>query len=194
MKIEKEQKDRIMYIQPKLVKLKNGQSIILRSPDMFDAEQLLQHMRLTSAETDFMSRYPEEITVSVESQSRFLQMIENDPDNFMLAAYIDGRMVGNAGITRVRDNLKYRHRANFGISLQEEVCGLGLGTIMLQEILNIVKKSAFEQLELTVFADNVRAIRLYEKVGFIKVGVLPRAYRLKDGSYHDEVQMMYMIK
>ncbi len=183
-----------MYIKPKSVKLKNGQSIILRSPDMFDAEQLLEHMRITSAETEFMSRYPEEITVSVESQSRFLQMIENDPDNFMLAAYIDGRLVGNAGITRVRDNFKYRHRANFGISLQEEVCGLGLGTIMMQEIFDIVKQTSFERLELTVFADNVRAIALYEKVGFEKVGSMPRAYRLKDGSYHNEVQMVYMIK
>ena len=183
-----------MYIKSKAVQLKNGQNIVLRSPNTFDAEQLLNHMRLTSAETEFMSRYPEEITVSVESQSRFLQMIENDPDDFMLAAYIDGRMIGNAAVTRVRNNLKYRHRANFGISLQKEVCNVGLGTLMMQEILEIVKKSVFEQLELTVFADNMRAIRLYEKVGFLKTGVLPRAYRLKDGSYHDEVQMVYMIK
>ncbi len=182
-----------MYIKAKEVCLKNGQKIILRSPDMFDAEQLLEHMRKTSAETDFMSRYPEEITVSVEAQSRFLQMIENDADNFMLAAYLDDRMVGNAGVTRVRDNIKYRHRANFGISLREEVCGLGLGTLMLQEIFKIVKQTAFEQLELTVFGDNLRAIHLYEKMGFRKVGVLPRAYRLKDGSYHDEVQMVYRV-
>ena len=162
-----------MYIKAKEVYLKNGQKIILRSPDMFDAEQLLEHMRQTSAETEFMSRYPEEITVSVEAQSRFLQMIENDADNFMLAAYIDDRMVGNAGVTRVRENLKYRHRANFGISLREEVCGLGLGTLMMQEILEIVKGATFEQLELTVFGDNARAIRLYEKMWFKKVGVLP---------------------
>ena len=183
-----------MYIKAKEIRLKNGQSIILRSPDMFDAEQLLEHMRQTSEETEYMSRYPEEITVSVKAQARFLQMIENDTDNFMLAAYIDGRMVGNASVTRVRDNLKYRHRANFGISLREEVCGLGLGTLMMQEILKIVKQTAFEQLELTVFGDNARAINLYEKMGFRKVGVLPRAYRLKDGSYHDEVQMVYLIK
>lgn len=183
-----------MYIKPKSVKLKNGQSITLRSPNMFDAEQLLEHMKITSAETEFMSRYPEEVTVSVEAQSRFLQMIENDPDNFMLAAYVGNRMVGNAGVTRVRDNLKYRHRANFGISLQEEVCGLGLGTLMLREVLEIVKLTAFEQLELTVFGDNTRAIALYEKVGFVKVGSMPRAYRLKDGSYHDEVQMVYRWK
>ena len=165
-----------MYIKAKAVCLKNGQNIILRSPDMFDAEQLLEHMRQTSAETEFMSRYPEEITVSVEAQARFLQMIENDADNFMLAAYMDGRMVGNAGVTRVRDNIKYCHRANFGISLREEVCGLGLGTIMLQEILEIVKQTAFEQLELSVFGDNLRAIRLYERLGFLKTQELSRWY------------------
>lgn len=183
-----------MYIKPKSVQLKNGQMVILHSPDMFDAGQLLEHMKRTSAETEFMSRYPEEINISVDSQSRFLQMIENDPDNFMLAAYIDGRMVGNAAVTRVQDKIKYRHRANFGISLREEVCSIGLGTIMMQEILEIVRQSSFEQLELTVFADNERAIRLYEKAGFVKTGVLPRAYRLKDGSYHDEVQMVYRVR
>lgn len=183
-----------MYIKPKQVTLKNGQVIILKSPEVFDAEQLLSHMRITSAETEFMSRYPEEITVSAEAQARYLQMIENDPDGFMLAAYFGDRLVGNAGVTRARESFKYRHRANVGISLQAEVCGLGLGTIMLQEILEQVKQTSLEQLELTVFADNVRAIRLYEKVGFVKVGVMPRAYRLKDGSYHDEVQMVYRIK
>ncbi len=183
-----------MYIKEREVYLKNGQKIVLRSPDMFDAEQLLQHMRITSAETEFMSRYPEEIMVSVESQARFLQMIETDADNFMLAAYLDGRLVGNAGVTRVRDNIKYRHRANFGISLQEKVCGLGLGTLMLQEIFKLVKQTEFEQLELTVFEDNIRAIHLYEKVGFVKTGVMPGAYRLKDGSYHDEIQMVYRVK
>ena len=30
--------------------------------------------------------------------------------------------------------------------------------------------------------------------GFVKVGSMPRAYRLKDGSYHDEVQMVYRVK
>lgn len=183
-----------MYIGAKEVCLKNGQRIILRSPDMFDAEQLLKHMRITSAETNFMSRYPEEITVSVESQARFLQMLENDVDNFMLAAFLDGNLVGNVGVTRVQEHVKYRHRANFGISLQKKVCGLGLGTLMLQEILKLVKQTEFEQLELTVFADNLRAIRLYEKSGFVKTGMMPRAYRLKDGSYHDEIQMVYQVK
>ena len=65
---------------------------------------------------------------------------------------------------------------------------------MMEIILENVKQTSFEQLELTVFGDNTRAIRLYEKFGFEKVGVMPRAYRLRDGSYHDEVQMVCQIK
>lgn len=34
-------------------------------------------------------------------------------------------------------------------------------------------------------ADNVRAIRAYEKVGFKRVGVMRRYERGADGTYHD---------
>ncbi len=51
----------------------------------------------------------------------------------------------------------------------------------------------FEQIELGVFEDNHAAIGLYEKFGFKRCGVLPRAYKLKDGTYRDEIQMILLM-
>ena len=38
-----------------------------------------------------------------------------------------------------------------------------------------------------VVATNTRALRLYEKVGFTRLGVIPGGFRLPDGTYADIV-------
>ena len=48
-------------------------------------------------------------------------------------------------------------------------------------------------LTLEVRQSNAAAIALYEKFGFQKMGVCPNAYRLKDGTYRDEIQMVRML-
>ena len=44
------------------------------------------------------------------------------------------------------------------------------------------------RLELTVFVDNDTAIRLYERSGFVREGVL-RAYAFRDGRFVDVLAM-----
>jgi RimJ/RimL family protein N-acetyltransferase len=68
--------------------------------------------------------------------------------------------------------------------------GQGLGTAFL----GLVLDEAFGQLgaerfHLDCFADNVRAQRSYEKLGFTRDGVLRKAYRLTDGARADLVMM-----
>ena len=46
----------------------------------------------------------------------------------------------------------------------------------------------------SVFADNDRAIHLYEKYGFKKYGIQPNAFKLKDGTYRDEIIMVNMLQ
>jgi ribosomal protein S18 acetylase RimI-like enzyme len=68
--------------------------------------------------------------------------------------------------------------------------GHGLGTAFL----GLVLDEAFGQLgaerfHLDCFADNFRAQRSYEKLGFTRDGVLRKAYRLTDGTRADLVMM-----
>jgi ribosomal protein S18 acetylase RimI-like enzyme len=68
--------------------------------------------------------------------------------------------------------------------------GQGVGTAFL----GLVLDEAFgpmgaERLHLDCFADNVRAQRSYEKLGFTRDGVLRQAYRLADGTRVDLVMM-----
>jgi ribosomal protein S18 acetylase RimI-like enzyme len=68
--------------------------------------------------------------------------------------------------------------------------GQGVGTAFLSLVLDEAFGSmGAERFHLDCFADNFRAQRSYEKVGFTRDGVLRKAYRLTDGTRADLVMM-----
>ena len=61
---------------------------------------------------------------------------------------------------------------------------------MMTEALKVAKQAGYEQAELEVVADNIRAVHLYEKMGFQKYGTFPDNMKYADGSYADAYWMM----
>lgn len=178
-----------MRIAPKQITLRGGRFVLLRSAEPEDAAALLEHLRQTSAETEFLARYPEEVKLTEEEEAAFIRYYLEDAENFMLTAWINGQLVGTASINRLRDLAKYRHRGEFGISIRKRYSNLGLGTVMTQICLYIARNTSLEQVELSVSSGNDAARHVYEKLGFRQVGAIPNAYRLKNGTYYDEILM-----
>lgn len=182
-----------MLIEPREIAFPSREQVVIRSAEAADAESLCIHRTITSAETYFMSRYPEECNYDMEAMRANLTEIAKDEKCFMVTAFLEGRVIADLGVSYVRNYLKYCHRAYMGISIQQSCCNLGLGGIMLEIAIEQCRKNGFEQLELGTFEDNARALHLYEKHGFQRYGVQPRAFKLKDGTYRDEVIMVKML-
>lgn len=183
-----------MIIEEQKVILQNGREVQIRSACEADAEAVCNYRHITSGETYFMARYPEEVSMDIEEMAKRLAATVRDERNFELVAVCNGKIVGGTGVSVVKNHLKYQHRANVGISIMSEFCNGGLGSALLETAIKQAGKNGFEQLELGVFSDNRRAIHVYEKCGFVQVGIIPRAYKLKDGTYRDEVQMVYLLE
>ena len=182
-----------MLIKNKSISLHAYNEIILRSAQEYDAESLCNHRFITASESHYMSRYPEECSFNIEKmKNRLIETNESEVD-FLITAFLDGEIIGDLGVSRVRDQMKFCHRAYMGISIQKKYCNIGLGRIMIQYAIEQAKLNGFEQIELGVFDDNEVAIHLYEKLGFKKYGVQPRAFKLKDGTYRDEIIMVKML-
>ena len=80
------------------------------------------------------------------------------------------------------------HSGRLGMGLLPHVRGQGLGRRLAQATIDAARARGVERVELEVFATNVRAIRLYERLGFVHEGVRLRARKL-DGEYEDNVMM-----
>lgn len=182
-----------MEYKEKNVILKDGSQCTLRSPKQEDAEAMIHYMVTISEETYFMLRYPEEVCTSILIQEERIKEYLNSETNFFIAAYIDDQFVGNIGITKVGIFSKMKHRATLGVSVLREYCGKGIGDCLVKEALNEAKKIGYKQVELGVFVENEKAQNLYKKYGFEVWGTTKNAFRLKDGTYHDELQMGVLL-
>ena len=183
-----------MQLEEKTIHLRDGAVCVLRSPGPRDAEELLAYLRLTSAETPFMIRFPAEVTMTVPQETEYLIRTLCAPGAVMISAVVDGALAGNCGVNPVLERQKTAHRASFGLAVKQAYWGRGIGGLLLDEAVRAAAELGYGQLELDVFGRNERAQRLYASRGFAVCGRIPRAFRLGEGEYDDAVLMVKMLR
>ena len=102
-------------------------------------------------------------------------------------AVSEGRVVGWADVFP-ENNPRMSHRGGLGMGLLPAFRGQGLGSKLLQSVLDHSKRFGLEKVELHVYTTNLPAIALYRKHGFEQEGLL-RSFRKLDGQYFDCLAM-----
>lgn len=179
-----------MIFKPLKVTDKTGYEVILRNAEINDVENLLRFLKITTSETPYLIREPDEVTLTLEQEQNFIQRIVDSDRELLLVAIIDGKHIGNCSLMGIGEYRRYRHRCSVAIALYQEYCGRGIGKIMLQNVLKTAKEIGYEQAELEVIADNKNAIALYENLGFEKYGHFPNNMKYNNGKYADAYWMM----
>lgn len=80
------------------------------------------------------------------------------------------------------------HCGRLGMGVHPDYRRRGLGEALMRACLVKAKAKGITRVELEVRADNLPAIRLYEKVGFVREALKRNAMRF-DGVYYDALQM-----
>jgi aminoglycoside 6'-N-acetyltransferase len=115
--------------------------------------------------------------------------LTDDPDATRLVIEVDGVV---AGMVQYAEELepKYRH-ASIDIFLDPAFHGRGIGTEAVRRVVRLlIDERGHHRITIDPAADNVGAIRAYEKVGFRPVGIM-RAYERDAGGedFHDGLLM-----
>nr|WP_156615370.1 GNAT family protein [Agrobacterium vitis] len=149
---------------------------------------------------DFVESFHQALD-AVARERRYLSMLEAPPlerlrdfvadlkhgNNPQFVAFDGARVVGWCDIRR-HDREIHAHRGVLGMGIIDGYRGAGLGKRLIETTLAASWEIGLHRVELDAHADNTRAIRLYESVGFLREGVARDAVRI-DGRFVDVIHM-----
>lgn len=173
---------------------KSGDELLLRSLGAADAGAALALCRRASGETLNLLRYADEWTISLQEEAAMLSRAEASPKSLMLGAFVGGQLVGIASFLPVHPGDRARHRAGVGIMILRAYWRQGIGSALMETLIEAAKKTSLEQLELNVVDMNKGAVALYKKHGFAEYGRHPRMIKYRDGRYADTLLMMLELR
>lgn len=127
-------------------------------------------------------------TPFVSVDARRERAAENGSGDAGLVAVVEGRVIGSIGLHRGQLHRRM-HTASLGMAVHDAFVGRGVGSALMAAVIDLAERWwNIKRLELNVYADNARAIALYERFGFEREGLL-RAYAWRDGAYVDSIPM-----
>lgn len=165
--------------------LKNGRAVRLATYRPEDKEALVSM---------YASMSPEAIKWGLPpyDRARIERWTSDLTNNMVLLARSEERVVGHLQMFRFPFERR-KGVSELFIYIHQDFQNAGLGTLMMKRAIELAKEGGFHRLGLTVVADNHRAIKVYEKVGFKKEGVARETFYGDDHRYHDEVEMGLLL-
>lgn len=171
---------------------KKSVELIIREAVPKDAEPLLNFMEKVSNQTDYFVFNEKSMVISVEEEAQQLARIYESANNCLLLALDEDNLIGVASVHASNEE-ETKHIGHLGIVVEEEYQGMGLGTILMEELIEWAAVSGtIKRLQLEVQERNHRAIRLYEKLGFQLDGRMERGV-YTNGEYHTVYLMSCML-
>ncbi len=166
-----------------------GERVLLRPMADEDTDDVVRMRSEPSVHAQVFSAEPP----TRESHRRWLDQVRagGDRQEFMIVDRASGRSVGVIGLSHID---RANRRAEYGVLIGDAGArGKGLAA----EASRLLLDHAFRTLGLTrvylhVLVDNEPALRLYERVGFRREGLL-RQHVVKDGRLRDVIVMGVLL-
>ena len=142
-------------------------------------------------ETDNLSFDQYTFNISPEKEARFIDRFAKSERDVMLIALDGDKVVGN-GIIECERARRYSHRATLSITVLRDYWGQGIGSRLMEMMVDLSRSHNIDVISLEVRADNSRAIALYEKFGFDRIGKYKKFFKI-NGSFYDALLMQLLL-
>ncbi|MEM9119402.1 MAG: GNAT family N-acetyltransferase [Cyanobacteria bacterium P01_F01_bin.56] len=175
--------------------LADGTPVTLRSAAVTDAEATLALFRSIVEEGQYTLAEPAELTQTLAAEQAAIAADQDAPSDLCLVATVDEQVVGMVRATAG----SYRRTQHFAdidsMWVAQSWRGRGVAHALMKTLITWAEQHEhLEKLGLFVFSSNRRAIRFYEKHGFIIEGRYARDMKLSDREYVDTIAMGQLIK
>lgn len=166
--------------------------ITYREAEASDAPALLEYLKIVGGESDNLTFGAAGLPLSVQQEEQILTNLKENPRSRMLLAFDDGEIVGNATVSGT-GNPRFAHRRELAVSVRRSHWGRGIGTGLIEQLIDFSRDTGAEIIWLEVRSDNERAKALYRKLGFQCFGTFPDFFKI-GGAYYDADYMTLNLK
>ena len=153
-------------------------NITYREAEPSDAGKFLEYSKIVGSETDNLTFGAEGLPLTISQEADFIRKFAGNPGSIMIVAFDEGELIGTGAVSVVSGKPRFAHRREIAISVRKDYWGKGIGTGIMNVLMDFAKKSGAEVLELEVRSDNEAAISLYKKFGFEKIGTNEKFFKI----------------
>ncbi len=137
--------------------------------------------RIATLETEL--RTPEE---------RRQWMAARGPRHPVIVAEADGRVVGWASLNPFNPRKAYDHVADISVYVERGWRGKGVGRRLLEWLVALARELGYHKMVLAALPFNEAGVRLYQRLGFTRVGVY-REQGMLDSKWVDVLMMEKLL-
>ena len=168
----------------------NGKEVVFRYPKMSDLDGMLKYInRLTKERAPIGLQR----RMKIKGQKAYLKGVLNDMKEGKktnICVIVDCKFMGAGDVWKINKDAT-AHVSEIGIALDKSVRGLGIGTRLMELLIEHARKHYKAKIiRLDVYSYNKIAQGLYKKMGFVPAGKIPKGCRTKGGKYYDDIIMV----
>jgi ribosomal protein S18 acetylase RimI-like enzyme len=176
----------MLTVYPKKVRLQSGTSVTIRPMVKEDADKLYAFFSRVPREDRLFLRDDVSIRDVIDSWTQELDYEKVLP----LVAEVGGNMVGDATLHRRKFGWT-SHVGKVRLVIDKDYRGKGLGTVLIEELIDIAKKAGLEQLVAELMSNQTGALSAFKRLGFEKEAVFFNYVKDQMG---EERNLVVMIK
>ncbi len=156
-----------------------------------DALKIVEYLKIVGDETDNLSFAGSSIVINEIDEAAFIANLDGIANSCMILACYGDEII-SIGSLEGSPRSRFSHRSSLGITVKKSFWGMGIGTLMMDELIEYAYNHNLEVLDLEVITTNERAIRLYENFGFEKIGTYLNYSKVGDHRLDAYVMCLYL--
>jgi len=163
--------------------LKNGKKLKIREAVPTDASELLKYLNAVGGETDYLTFGKDGAGLSLKQEIAFIESKRKNKAQLFVVGIVDETIVAALGIVPGKRK-RVSHCGEFGMTVKKNYWSVGIGSLLIDYLLDWAKRrGVIKKINLSVRTDNLRAINLYLKKGFLIEGRNRRGMQIDGESF-----------
>lgn len=171
----------------KSVVLRDGSVLQISRPRGENAAEILEYLKIVGGETHFLLMDENGLGISEEREAKILEAAYVEPRGGMHFGKINREIACMFSLS-CHPRRRLAHTGEIALSVRRKYWHIGVGSAIMEALIELAKEASLKNVELGVYADNERAIALYRRFGFEEIG-RHRGRFCVDGEYYDEILM-----